>query len=197
MAGIALTKAALTKVAIGAMVGGTLLSMKGAGDAARAAKIAGRRDRVAKEFEAEQLREQAGQALAVSQRAALEQQRQGRLMASRALAVAAASGGGASDPTVVNLMAGADGEAAYRSAIALYEGEDRARKLRMGAAASRYEGAVAEDTGNQRASAYKTMRAASALTLLGKYGQGGPDGDAKLVEEAVPGQFSTVNRQYG
>lgn len=178
-------------------VGGTLLSMKGYGDAARAAKTSGQRERVAKEFEAEQLDEQAGQAIAVSQRAALEQQRQGRLMASRALAVAAASGGGASDPTVVNLIAGADGEAAYRSAVALYEGEDRARKLRISAAASRYEGAVAEEAGNQRASAFKTMRAASGLTLLAKYGQDGPKGDAALVSEAVPGQFSTVNRQYG
>jgi len=178
-------------------VGGTLLSMKGYSDAARASKISGQQARVAKQFEAEQLREQAGQVIAVSQRAALEERRQGRLMASRALAVAAASGAGASDPTVVNLIAGAEGEAALRAGYALYEGEDRARQLRIGAAAKDYEGALAEQAGNQQASAYKTMRAATGVSLLAKYGRGGPDGDAALISEAVPGQFSTVNRQYG
>ena len=183
------------------MVGGTLLSMKGYSDAARSAKTAGQRTRVAKEFEAEQLREQSGQAIAVSQRAALEEQRKGRLMASRALAVSAASGGGASDPTIVNLIAGAESEAAYRSAVAMYEGEDRARQLRIGAAAKDYEGAVAEEEGNQRASAYKTARAASLFkggsSLFGKYGGGGPSGDAALVSESVPGQFSMGNPAYG
>lgn len=182
-------------------VGGTLLSMKGYSDAARAAKTSGERTRVAKEFEAEQLRDQAGLAVAVSQRAALEEQRKGRLMASRALAVSAASGGGASDPTIVNLIAGAESEAAYRSAIALYEGEERARQLRIGAIAKSYEGAVAEEEGNQRASAYKTMRAATALKgasgLFGKYGGGGPSGDSALVSESVPGQFSMGNPAYG
>lgn len=179
------------------MVGGTLLSMKGYSDAARVAKTAGQRTRVAKEFEAEQLREQAGQALAVSQRAALEEQRKGRFMASRALAVSAASGGGASDPTIVNLIAGAEGEAAYRSAVALYEGEDRARQLRLGATAKAYEGAAAEEEGNQRASAYKTMRAAAGFkggfSLLEKYGGGGPSGsgDSKLLDSGTGDSYNT------
>jgi len=183
------------------MAGSTLLSMKGYSDAARASKISGQQARVAKQFEAEQLREQAGQVIAVSQRAAMEERRKGRLMASRALAVAAASGAGASDPTVVNLIAGAESEAALRAAYALYEGEDRARQLRIGAAAKNYEGLAAEEAGNQQASAYKSMRTATLIKggigLYGKYGGGGPSGDSKLISEAVPGQFSMSNPAYG
>ena len=57
------------------------------------------------QFKAKQLEQNAGKALSASQRQAQELDRQGRLQQSRALAIAASSGGGASDPTVMNLMA--------------------------------------------------------------------------------------------
>lgn len=164
---------------VGKVVGG-VLQYEGYGRAAEGARVAGRRKRVASEFEAEQLEQQAGQVVAASQRDALEERRRADLAASRALALAAASGGGASDTTVVNLIAGLKGEGAYRSAVALYRGEDQARKLKTGARAKRYEGLAAEEGASYEASGYETMAMASVFdtgaTLYSRYSKptGGP-----------------------
>lgn len=103
---------------------------------------AGRAERQAAAFEAAQLRESAGQAQAAGQYAAADAALRSKLVASRALAVAAASGGGASDPTVVSAIAGVAGEGAYRQALALYQGDERARELLTSADAAEYRGAV-------------------------------------------------------
>ncbi|WP_016745739.1 hypothetical protein [Rhizorhabdus wittichii] len=97
--------------------------------------------------EARQMETQAGLERATSQREAMEERRQARLLNSRALAVAAASGGGADDPSVVNLMADIDGEGAYRALTALYEGETEARGLEAQAKARRKEGKNAKIAG--------------------------------------------------
>ena len=55
----------------------------------------------------------------------------------RALAVAAASGGGADDPTVVNAIAGIDGEGEYRALTRLYEGDQEALSKEAQADANR------------------------------------------------------------
>lgn len=88
--------------------------------------------------EADQLEIQAGTERASSQRRAMEERRQARLVSSRALAVAAASGG-ASDPTVVNMMADIEGEGEYRALSALYEGNEEAIGLENQARARRKE----------------------------------------------------------
>ncbi len=95
--------------------------------------------------QAGQLRSQADQldAAAVtdrasSHRAAVEQSRQARLLQSRALAVAASQGGG-SDPTVVNILANLTGEGEFRALTALYEGEESARSKEVQAIARRKE----------------------------------------------------------
>lgn len=91
------------------------------------------------------LREEATQldAMAVSERASaqregVEQRRQARLLQSRALAVAAAQGG-ASDPTVVNILANLAGEGEFRALSAMFEGEERARSKEMQARVRRKE----------------------------------------------------------
>ena len=89
--------------------------------------------------EADQLDEQAGRTRASSQRQAMEERRQARLVASRALAVAAASGGGADDPTVVNLIANTEGEGEYRALTALYNGNEDALGMEAQAKAKRRE----------------------------------------------------------
>lgn len=91
-------------------------------------------------FSAEQMRQQAGQFEATSQRDAFFEDRTSKILQSNALAAAAASGGGASDPTVVNIIAGIAQEGGYRKAVSLYQGADRARALRMQAAATELEG---------------------------------------------------------
>lgn len=145
--------------------------------AAEGARVAGRRKNVAAQFEAQQMEQQAGQSIAAAQRDALEERRRADLAASRALVLAAASGGGASDSTVVNIISQLKGEGAYRSAVALYRGEDQARKMRMGASAKRFEGAVAEEGGEYQAAGYETMATAATFkagaSLFESYGGGG------------------------
>jgi hypothetical protein len=90
--------------------------------------------------QAAQLDAQAGLERASSQRQAIDEKRQAKLAASRGLAIAAASGGGADDPSVVNALAGIEGEGEYRALTALYNGdqtalgmEDEAKAKRAGA----------------------------------------------------------------
>lgn len=122
----------------------SIVSASGKVDAGNAAAGAGAAQRAAAQFEADQLRVNAGQTIAAGQRAAEEQRRQGELIQSRAIALAAAGGGSVADPGVVNLLARNAGETAYRSSVALYEGEDRARTMRESASAKEYSGYAAE-----------------------------------------------------
>jgi hypothetical protein len=152
--------AALPFIAMAAQAAGAIA-------AGRAASVAGKAAEQGKEFEAVQMEQQAGQEMAAAQRSAQEEQRKARLVASRALAVASAGGGGASDPTVVRILADIDGEGAYRSAMELYRGEEAGRKLRMGAAGARYDGKVARAGGKAQATAQYLSAAGSLYTKYG------------------------------
>jgi hypothetical protein len=177
-------------------IAGTAVSVWGARDAARAARTAGEREKVAAEFNAAELERQAGIAVALGQREALEERRVADHAASRALAVAAASGAGVSDPTVVRLLAEHKGMGAYRASLALYEGEERARQFRIAAMSERIGGSGALEEGLARARAYNiraigtTVRTAGSL--YAKYGAGGPEaapeghGDAALIRDYDP-----------
>lgn len=96
---------------------GTVLSV---GSNERGAKIDARR-----------LRRLAGDERATSQLAAAEERRRARLLESRARAVAAKSGAGASDPSVLNLMADLSAEGEYRALARMYEGETGAQSLEL------------------------------------------------------------------
>lgn len=116
---------------------------------------------------------QAGLVVAASQRQAGEERRQADLAASRALAVAAASGGGVSDPTVVNILANTRGEGAYRAQVALYEGEERSRAIRIaGAGAQDFDDGDSIMAGATAAAAGRLAR--TGLSLYARYGMGGP-----------------------
>jgi hypothetical protein len=116
--------------------------------------------------EAAQLDAMAGQDRASSQREAVEQRRQARLLQSRALAVGAATGG-AMDPTVVNTIADLEGEGAYRALTALYEGEESAQSKEAEAKARRKEAKNVKRAGLINAGAQVLS---SASSLAGKYG---------------------------
>lgn len=117
--------------------------------------------------EAQQMQVNAGQERAAAQRSAMEQRRQARLVQSRQQAVAAASGAGATDPTVVDLMTDTNAEGEYRALSELYTGEQRARGLETDAANTRYAGKV-------RAQQYRSRILPTILdtgaTLLSRYG---------------------------
>lgn len=137
-------------------------------------------------FEAAQLEQQAQEEQAVAQRKAHENLRKSRLMQSRALAIAASSGGGAMDPTVVKIIADLAGEGSYRAGMDLYEGESRARSLKMGAQARRLEGQAGLVSGRETASAYRFAAGSTLLTGVGqtladKYGRKKPTDNKKLT----------------
>lgn len=150
----------------------------GARQAGSAAMANASRQAQADEFAAAQYTQQAGQEVAIAQRRAIEEKRQSQLLQSRALAVAAASGAGASDPTIVHLISQISGEGAYRAALALYDGEEKSRQLHLKSAASRYDAAAALAGGEAQKSAYNISAASSLLmgagTLYTRYGMGGP-----------------------
>ena len=91
---------------------------------------------------AEVKEQEAGQARASSQREAVDERKQGERIASRVQAVSAASGGGALDPTVIDILGRTGAEGEYRALSALYGGEERARGLEYGAAIDRSRGSA-------------------------------------------------------
>ena len=115
------------------------------GQAQRAAAnnqaVAARHRAALAERAAEAKEQAAGQERAVSQRAAIEQRRQGGFVESRVQAIAAASGAGALDPTIVGILGDIGIETDLRAETALFEGEEAARGLEFGADIDRAGGA--------------------------------------------------------
>ena len=71
--------------------------------------------------------QQAQQERAVAQRASMEQQQLGKRRLSTLQAYAAASGGGASDPTIISLASDVAGTSEYAALMQTYKGEQTAR----------------------------------------------------------------------
>jgi len=157
---------------------GSFMGKEGADQAADSTRMQGQLQRKAAEFTALQLEQRGGMAEAIAQRKARADNLNTDLITSRQLAVAAASGGGASDPTIINMIAKTAAVGASRSAIDLYEGEEQNRLLRLQAAAKRYEGDLGVQASNAKANAYETQGNATLLSgfgsLFAKYGMGGP-----------------------
>ena len=147
--------------------------------AANEQRKAGKAQGKLSQFEAQQLEQKAGQQRAVSQRKADTERRRARYAESRALALAAASGGGASDPSVVNIMAGIAGEGEMAANVALYEGEERARGSEMSATAKRFSGAQAKKASYVKAGT-TLMSAYDNQSLTAKYAEGYAPGDAYM-----------------
>ena len=147
----------MAQLAIAAMAIGTVLQTLGQAQAARAAAASGRAEQQALELraaagrrQAEALEQEAGQERARSQRDAIDERRQGILVASRARALSAASGASL-DP---NILGDIDLEAEVRTFERLAEGEEAGRGLeyrgalaRAGAAGDVYAGGVAKAMG--------------------------------------------------
>lgn len=83
---------------------------------------------------------QADNAQVESQQSAKMERKQARLLASRAQAVAGASGAGASDPQITRILGDINAEGEINALNTLYTGDNRAKQLR-------YQGDVARRTG--------------------------------------------------
>ena len=158
---------------IAGIAGSTLLGVAGQVQQAQAASITAKTAKAQQAIadrQAEFMERQAGQEQAVAQRTAIDEQRQGRLISSRAQAIAAASGAGALDPTIVNILGDIDTEAEIRALTALYEGDERASGLRYDAALTRQAGLVTAQTGRAQA---KMQRNQAILGAAGTLLEGG------------------------
>lgn len=136
----------LSKIDFGKVfnLAGSITASEGQQQQGADAYAATQRQKIARQFEAEQATINAGQAIASAQKDAEEERRQTKMVTSRIIAVAAASGAGASDPTIINMIANQAGYGALKAATALYQGEDKSRQLRMVAAGKKYEAGMAE-----------------------------------------------------
>lgn len=131
--------------------------------ASRAAKRAAKDSKKAGKFEGAQYRQQAGQERAGSQRQAIEERRAARIAQSRAVAVAAASGAGASDPTVMNIVGNLAADGEYNALSALFSGEEAARGLENAASGAEYEGRSSAAGYRTRANAYRSAARNTAI----------------------------------
>lgn len=173
------------------IIGGIGTGVKAAGQlqAGNAAKQAGLAQQKAAEFEAGQIDVNAGQVQASSQRAAAEEIRKSMILQSRAVAVAAASGGGALDPTVMALVSGLSAEGQLAFETQLYGGEEQARALKNQAKATRFEGSQRAQAGriaqsNSRLSAGATILSGASKDWGGAGFQNGTY-KAPIVEKST------------
>lgn len=162
-----------------------ILSFAGNAMSAQGTKATGAMSKQAAEFTAAQLRDQAGTSIAASQRDAYFEELNAKYVMSAQLAAAAASGGGASDPTVVNLIAQTAAMGAYRTQIALYAGQDKARQLEMQADATEFEGGMRKQAADQQAFGQYFQAGtnlvsglARGASLYQRFGGGGPTGNS-------------------
>lgn len=183
----------------GMMAIGALGELYGQIEQGRIARIQAGRERLYRELALWNAEREGDLAVAASQRTALEERRQADLVASRALAVAAASGGGVSDPTVVDILSRTKGEGAYRARVALYEGQARSRAMRMAAAGGGSFDASDSLKAGYNAAALGTA-ARAGMSLYAKYGMNGPgslpetggSGDSALIMDAGTPSFTAA-----
>lgn len=146
------------------------LNIFGGSRAKRAAKRKAARDLEAGEFAAEQYEDKAIQEIAIGTRAMEEQAKEGRLVASSAKAIGAASGAGGYEGTVAEIEAESD----YRMLTALYNSKQSARDLEVAAMVARREGADAARASREQAKTIGLQTIGSALTagasLYERYG---------------------------
>lgn len=165
---------------------GSLVSTQ---QSAAAAKSEGQASQALAEYNARQLRYKAGQERAVSQQRAIDERRQARLAGSRARAVAAASGGSATDPTVMDILAALRGEGEYNAQSALYEGDEAAKGLEAQANNAIAEGQYAAATGRYKA---KAIKRAGYMETVGTVLEGG----ASFYDKYWP-EEETASGSYG
>lgn len=102
-------------------------------------------------IEAQQDKRDANAAQAEAQANAAQERRRAKIIRSRALAVAGASGAGVSDPTVTNILADIETEGEVRARNALFEGDYLAQGLRSGAKTKVRMGRAARTAGTLNA----------------------------------------------
>lgn len=167
-------------------VAGTVMS-------ATAARNEGIAQQQQADYQAAQMKIQAGQERAAAQRKALSALHEKDLVQSKAQANAAGSGAGALDPSVVDIMGDLEQQGQYNANVATYEGEDRGRNLESGAALKIYEGKQAKAAGNTKAIGALISGGSS---LLSKYGDSFSSSGKTYTDGSVDNVGSTINWNF-
>ncbi len=136
---------ALGTAAAGASAGTGLstLGMLSTGLGAAGTLYSGLQAKADAEAEARQLKAKGDEEQAIGQSRAMQARREKDLARSRIQAMAAASGGGADDTSITNLMQGVEQQGNYNSMLELYQGNSGRNKAYASAAARRAEGGSA------------------------------------------------------
>lgn len=125
-------------------IASAIASIAAAGVSAAGTLAAGASAKASQEFRAKQEQQAAGEARASGQREAFEERRKAGLVTSRIQALSAAGGGGADDPTIVDLSSDVAGRGEYFALMDMFRGENKARGLEDSAVASRMTGDAAQ-----------------------------------------------------
>jgi hypothetical protein len=144
-----------------------LLSLIGTGVQAEGQYEAGRINSAGAKLQSIQDSHDANDAQVAAQVQAGNERRRAKLLRSRALSVAGASGAGVSDPTVTNILSGIDTAGEMNALSALYEGNTTAAALRSGAASKLRMSNAYSSVGNLRAAG---TLAEGAYSFFDKYG---------------------------
>jgi hypothetical protein len=164
--------------AMATQAGGTLLSAFGdyssANEQARTLDAQRYFDILNGENRAKALNYAATTAMAGAQRQAMDSVTDKKLALSKAQALAAASGGGATDTTVTNIMGEIEKQGEYNKAVALFAGETEMNRLNYEAQSALIEGMnVANARGYQGDQVRRQGRRKAAGTLLSGAGEVG------------------------
>ena len=123
----------------------------------------------------------ANNASAVGQRGAAEALRQNKMLQSKQIALAAASGASTSEKNIADLISRTAGQGEYEALSSIYEGDVRATSLRNEASGLRnkammtqFEGRQARKAGNMAAMSSLIGSAATASSFYTKYGSKSP-----------------------
>ena len=132
---------------------------------AGAANAQGQADQQAAYYKAQMEERRAMEERAAAQRSAIRKRRDTEVAQSNLQARAAASGGGADDPTVIKLASDLEGEGEYQALAEMYKGESRARDLENQAQLDRF-------VGDQKRRAGRTKRPSRGGPLCWSTGPG-------------------------
>ena len=180
---------AIPFIMLGMSALGAAGSMSAADDQAEQAELQGQQEQVYANWQAAQLKQKANAERASGQRAAIEERKKGDLTMSRARAVAAASGAGAGDPTVMNILGNLASDTEYNALSRLYEGDSSAQSLETQANALQWQGAQAAQAGTSLASSTRT---AGMFNAIGQIGQSAGSFYGKYGEPSGTGTTTTT-----
>jgi hypothetical protein len=155
---------------------GTVMNVMGSMSAANTAQSNAGQQSASYQAQAASQRAAGLQALAEGTMAAREKTRQGAILLSNAVAMAAANGGSVTDPSLAGLLTRNAGKTAYEAAVALYSGQEKQRAFNDEANMSDQAAGVAIATGNAQAKAYRVrafsdlLGSSTASTLFSRFG---------------------------